>query len=79
MQAIQIDPGVYQAASLPTTWMDDALVYIPVHALLFTLMWALGYVAGVVHGANLPLRRTKYLALWLIVATICMFTVGLLH
>lgn len=76
MQPIQIDPGVYQAASLPTTW---ALVYIPVYALLFTLMWALGYAAGVVHGANLPLRRTKYLALWLIVATICMFTVGLLH
>lgn len=79
MSTIQIDPGVYQAALLPTTWMDDALVYIPVYALLFTLMWALGYAAGVVHGANLPLRRTKYLALWLIVATICMFTVGLLH
>lgn len=79
MQAIQIDPGVYQAASLPTTWMDDALVYIPVYALLFTLMWALGYAAGVVHGANLPLRRTKYLSLFLVVATICMFAVGLLH
>lgn len=79
MQAIQIDPGVYQAASLPTTWMDDALVYIPIYALLFALMWALGYAAGVVHGANLPLRRTKYVTLCLIVATICMFTVGLLH
>lgn len=78
MHPIQIDPGVYQAASLPTTWMDDALV-IPVYALLFALMWALGYVAGVVHGANLPLRRTKYLVLWLVVATICMGTVGLLH
>lgn len=79
MQTIHIDPGAYQAASLPTTWMDDALVYIPVYALLFALMWALGYVAGVVNGANLPLRRTKYLALWLVVATLCMFTVGLLH
>lgn len=79
MNAIQIDPGVYQAALLPTTWMEDALVYIPVYALLFALMWALGYAAGVVHGANLPLRRTKYVTLWLIVATICMLTVGLLH
>lgn len=76
---LQIDPGIYQVAASPTTWMDDALVYIPVYALLFALMWALGYVAGLVHGANLPLRRTKYLALWLVVATLCMFTVGLLH
>ena len=79
MQAIQIDPGVYQAASLPTTWMNDALVYIPVYALLFALMWALGYMAGVIHGADMHLNRSKYFTLWLVVATICMGTVGLLH
>lgn len=79
MKPIHIDPGVYQAASLPTTWLTDAMVYIPVYALLFALMWALGYMAGIVHGANLPLRRTKYTVLWLVVATICMGTVGLLH
>ena len=79
MSTIQIDPGVYQAAALPTTWIDDALVYIPVYALLFALMWALGYVAGVIHGNGLRLNRAKYVACWLVVATICTFTVGLLH
>lgn len=79
MQAMQIDPGVYQAAALPTTWMNDALVYVPVYALLFALMWALGYMAGLIHGAGLRLNRTKYVAAWLVVATICMFAVGLLH
>ena len=79
MNPIHIDPGVYQAVSLPTTWMDDALVYIPIYALLFALMWALGYMAGVIHGADLRLNRTKYFTLWLVVATICMGAVGLLH
>lgn len=79
MQAIQIDPGVYQAATLPTTWIDDALVYIPAYALLFALMWALGYMAGLIHGAGGRISRTRYAALWLVVATICMLTVGLLH
>nr|DAV93538.1 MAG TPA: YbgE [Caudoviricetes sp.] len=79
MQAIQIDPGVYQVAASPTTWMDDALVYIPVYALLFALMWALGYVAGLIHGSGMRLNRTKYATTWLVVACVCMFTVGLLH
>lgn len=79
MQAMQIDPGVYQAAALPTTWMNDALVYIPVYALLFALMWALGYMAGLIHGAGGRISRTRYAALWLVVACVCMFTVGLLH
>lgn len=79
MYMIQIDPGVYQAASLPTTWLTDAMVYIPVYALLFALMWGLGYMAGLIHGAGLRLNRTKYATCWLVVATICMFTVGLLH
>lgn len=79
MQLTQIDPGAYQAAALPTTWLTDAMVYIPVYALLFALMWGLGYVAGVIHGNGLRLNRTKYVACWLVVATICMFTVGLLH
>ena len=77
MQAIQIDPGAYQAASLPSTWLDDAPVYIPVYALLFALMWALGYMAGLIHGAGGRISRTRYATLWL--ATLCMFTVGLLH
>lgn len=79
MNPIHIDPGVYQAAALPTTWLTDALVYIPVYALLFALMWALGYMAGLIHGAGGRISRTRYVALWLVVATICMFTVGLLH
>nr|DAK44210.1 MAG TPA: hypothetical protein [Caudoviricetes sp.] len=79
MNPIHIDPGVYQAASLPTTWLTDAMVYIPVYALLFALMWALGYMAGLIHGAGGRISRTRYATLWLAVATICMFTVGLLH
>lgn len=79
MQTIQIDPGVYQAVSLPTTWLNDAAVYIPVYALLFALMWGLGYMAGVIHGNGARIRRSRYITLWLVVATICMFTVGLLH
>lgn len=76
---MQIDPGVYQAAALPTTWMYDALVYIPVYALLFALMWGLGYMAGVIHGNGARIRHSRYIALWLVVAATCMFTVGLLH
>lgn len=79
MQSIQIDPGIYQVYTSPTTWMDDALTYIPVYALLFALMWALGYMAGLIHGAGGRISRTRYATLWLVVATLCMFTVGLLH